>query len=356
MTVPDPASLVFPSVQRGFVRPPRLGPGSRVAALSLSSGFVTEVMNRYRAGVRQVAQEFGWEVVAAPNALRGPDFLAANPQARADDLHWALQSPDIDGMVSIIGGDDSVRLLPHLRPDLIRAHPKVFLGFSDSTVTLAQFLRAGVMAYHGPALLTDLAENGGMHPFTVRGLRRALVDPPTPFDLEAAPDWTQGGPDWADEAAQEVPRTFRPGDGWVWLQGDAPAQGHLLGGCLDVLDMLNGTPGWPEPALWRGAVLALETSNDVPPPHQVGYWLRNYAAQGILAGAAGLILARPRTYTPAMVEDLHGWVRRVLNEAGRADLPVVANVDFGHTSPQLTLPLGAPVRLDPRAGRVTVWP
>ncbi len=73
-----------------FVRPPRLVPGSRVAALSLSSGFVTEVMNRYRAGVRQVGQEFGWEVVAAPNALRGPAFLAANPQARADDLHWAL--------------------------------------------------------------------------------------------------------------------------------------------------------------------------------------------------------------------------------------------------------------------------
>ena len=65
-----------------------------------------------------------------------------------------------------------------------------------------------------------------------------------------------------------------------------PAEGHyrLTRGCIEVLDMLNGTPGWPEPALWRGAVLALETSDDVPPPRQVGYWLRNLAAQGILAG------------------------------------------------------------------------
>ena len=68
------------------------------------------------------------------------------------------------------------------------------------------------------------------------------------------------------------------------------------------------------------------------------------------------MLARPRRYTPEMVADLYIWVRRVLREAGRPDLPVVANVDFGHTSPQLTLPLGAPARLDPGAGRVTVFP
>ncbi|GAA5514158.1 microcin C7 self-immunity protein MccF [Deinococcus carri] len=339
-----------------FIRPPRLAPGSRVAALSLSSGFVTEVMNRYHVGVRQVAQTFGWEVVPAPNALRGPDYLDAHPQARADDLHWALQNPDIDGMVSIIGGDDSVRLLPFLDPGLIRAHPKAFLGYSDSTITLMQFLRAGVMAYHGPSLLTDLAENGGIHPFVAQGIRRALVDAPAPFDLAPAPEWTQARQDWEDEALQEVLRPFEPGDGWMWLQGEQAAEGHLVGGCLEVLDMLNGTPGWPAPGLWDGAVLALETSEDVPPPAQVGYWLRNYAAQGILGRAAGLLLARPRSYTPDMVEDLYRWVRRVLAEAGRPDLPVVANVDFGHTSPQLTLPLGGRTRLDPAAGRVTVTP
>ncbi len=339
-----------------FVCPPRLPPGSRVAALSLSSGFVTGVMGRYRAGVRQVAAGLGWEVVPAPNALRGPEFLYAHPQARADDLHWALQNPDIAGLLSIIGGDDSVRLLPWLDLELIRAHPKPFLGFSDSTVTLLAFLRAGVRAYHGPALLTDLAENGGLHPFTVQGLRRALVDDPQPFELSPAPEWTEHFQDWADDTLQERPRPFVPGDGWQWLQGAAPAQGHLIGGCLEVLDMLCGTPGWPAPELWDGAVLALETSEDVPAPQQVGYWLRNYAAQGMLGRAAGLLLARPRGYTPEMVAGLYVWVRRVLAEAGRGDLPVVANMDFGHTSPQLTLPLGAQVRLDPRARRVVVMP
>lgn len=338
------------------MRPPRLPPGSRVAALSLSSGMVTGVMGRYHAGVRQVAGALGWEVVPAPNALRGPEYLYAHPEARADDLHWALTQPDIHGLLSIIGGDDSVRLLPHLRPDLVRAHPKAFLGFSDSTVTLLHFLRAGVMAYHGPALLTDLAENAGIRPFVLDGLRRALVQEPRPFDLSPAPEWTQATVPWEDVALQETPRPFAPGDGWEWLQGTAPVEGHLVGGCLEVLDMLCGTPGWPAPELWRGAVLALETSEDVPAPTQVGHWLRNYAAQGILAGAAGLMLARPRGYSAEMKAELYAWVRRVLAEAGRPELPVVADVDFGHTSPQLTLPLGGRARLDPGAGRVTVWP
>ena len=112
----------------------------------------------------------------------------------------------------------------------------------------------------------------------------------------------------------------------------------------------NGTPGWPAPELWAGAVLCFETSEDVPPPAQVGYWLRNFAAQGLLQSAAGLALARPRGYTPEMVQDLYGWVKKVLWEAGREDLPVLANVDFGHTSRQLTLPFGAQARLDPQGG------
>lgn len=338
-----------------FIRPPRLPAGSKIAALSLSSGFVTEVMPRYHAGVRQCRQEFGWEVIAAPNALRGPEYLYRHPQARADDLHWALQNPEIDGLLSIIGGDDSVRLLPLLDPQIIRAHPKVFLGYSDSTVTLLQFLRAGVMAYHGPSLLTDLAESGGMNPLVAEGVRRAVIADPQPFDLSPAAEWTEFHQDWAAEF-QDTKRPHEPGDSWIWLGGEAAAEGHLIGGCVEVLDMLNGTPGWPEPTLWRGAVLALETSEDVPPPSQVGYWFRNYAAQGILSGLAGLMLARPRGYTADMKTELYGWVKKVLWEADREDLPVVANVDFGHTSPQLTLPLGALARLDPAAGRVTVTP
>ncbi|TSA87093.1 LD-carboxypeptidase [Deinococcus detaillensis] len=335
-----------------FIRPAALKSGDKVAALSLSSGFVTEVMHRYEAGKRQIESAFGWQIVPAPNALRGEEYLYRNPQARADDLHWALENPEIAGLLSVIGGDDSVRLLPYLNLELICAHPKVFMGFSDASIILMQFLRAGVHAFYGPALLTDLAENGGIHPDVARGVSQAAIAA-VPFTVQPNSTWTEQRQAWLPEL-QETPRQFASSEGWTWLQGERPAEGHLIGGCLEVLDMLNGTSGWPEPELWYGAILAFETSEDVPPPAQVGYWLRNFAVQGILQNAAGLVWARPRGYTPQMVQDLYGWIKKVLWEAGREDLPVLANVEFGHTSPQLTLPLGARAKLDPVAGTFSV--
>ncbi|WP_243760108.1 LD-carboxypeptidase [Deinococcus radiodurans] len=211
------------SIRLPFVRPQPLGPGARVAALSLSGGFVTEVPHRYATGVRQAAESLGWEIVAAPNAFRGPDYLYENPQARADDLHWALQNPEIDGMVSVIGGDDSIRLLPLLDADLIRAHPKAFVGYSDSTVTLMQFLKAGVMAYHGPAVLTDLAENGGIHPFTRRGLEQAFGT--EPYDLSPAPSGPRRGRTGRTWRRRRFAANFSPATAGRGSRATPPAKG-----------------------------------------------------------------------------------------------------------------------------------
>ncbi|GEM46505.1 S66 family peptidase [Deinococcus cellulosilyticus] len=328
-----------------FIKPRKLTPDSKIATVSLSSGFVTDVQHRYDAAKRQIRETFGWQVTEAPNAFRGSEYLYRNPQARADDLHWALSNPDIEGIISIIGGDDSVRLLPFLDLDLICNNPKVFMGFSDSTITLMQFLRAGVVAFHGPAMLTDLAEHGGIHPYVRSSVAQTLMGT-APVKFAAAPEWTGQRVEWMDPALQEARRQFEPSEGWVWLQGEGKVSGHTIGGCIEVLDMLNGTPGWPAPELWKGAVLCLETSEEAPPPAQVGYWLRNFGAQGILSHANGLLLARPHRYPPDWIPELYGWVKKVLWEYGREDLPVVANMDFGHTSPQMVMPLGIQTELD----------
>lgn len=336
-----------------MLRPPRLRRGDTVAAISLSSGLAALFPHRYEAGKRQLEETFGVRVVETPNALRDDEWLYRHPEARADDLHWALTEPGVAGIVSTIGGDESVRILPHLDLDLVRANPKVFLGFSDSTVTLTAFLLAGVTSFHGPALMTDLAENAGMHPLVERGVRRALFEA-EPFALEPAPEWTEEFLDWADPTLQERRRAFAPSGGWAWLQGAAPAEGRLIGGCVEVLENLKGTAWWPPASLWDGAVLFLETSEEVPAPEQVGRWLRNYGMQGILARLSGLLLARARGYDAGMTDRLYAEVRRVLAEFDRSDLPVVANLDIGHTSPQLTLPVGCRARIDPSARTVVV--
>lgn len=335
-----------------FRRPPRLKAGDTVAAISLSSGLAHRFPHRYEAGKRQFQEAFGVDVVEAPHALHSDAFLKNNPEARADDLHWALTDPEVDGIVSTIGGDDSVRLLQHLDLDLIRDNPKALLGFSDTTTVLTAFLEAGVHAFYGPSLMTDLAENGGLHPYARRSLRDALFDG-RPTTWAPAPEWTDRFLDWADPDNQAIARDFQPNPGWSWLQGVDVVEGHLIGGCVEVLELMKGTPWWPPARLWDGAVLLLETSEEAPPPRWVGRWLLNYAHQGILQRLAALLVGRPMRYSPQQVAELREQVLEAVTDAGREDLPVVMNLDIGHTSPQMTVPLGSRVRVDP-GGRAIV--
>ena len=120
-----------------------------------------------------------------------------------------------------------------------------------------------------------------------------------------------------------------------------------------MLDWLRGTAWWPS---LDGVVLLLETSEDTPPPEAVTYFLRSLAAAGELQGLAGIGLGRPGGAD--LPVDRHAaydaaLLRVVRVEQGLTDLPVVANLDFGHTDPMWTIPQGVPLRIDPVAERLT---
>ncbi len=123
--------------------------------------------------------------------------------------------------------------------------------------------------------------------------------------------------------------------------------GELIGGNIETLEMAKGTSIWPPDHAWDGAILLLETSEEAPQPQTVKHWLRNYLATGVLGRIGALLLARPMGYTQQAMFELWDTVQAVLAEAGRTDLPLVANVDYGHTSPAGVLPLGCNARVDP---------
>jgi muramoyltetrapeptide carboxypeptidase LdcA involved in peptidoglycan recycling len=309
--------------------------------------------HRYDAGARQLAQAFDVEVVPTEHALADPDWIAHNPAARADDLHAALSDRSVGGIVSTIGGDDSIRLLPYLDLDLIRANPKVFLGFSDTTVTHMAFLRAGVASFYGPSILAGFGENTGLLPYLARGVRETLFTEQRDLTWpENADGWTVEHLSWEDPANQERARSLRPTTGWRWLGGSS-VEGPFVAGCIEVLDRLRGTAVWPD---LDGAVLAIETSEEAPSPEAVARILRSFAASGDPARIVGLLVGRPggSDLDPATHEDYDAAILRVVrDEQGLRDLPVVAGMDFGHTDPAWTLPIGVPVRIDVDARTVT---
>jgi muramoyltetrapeptide carboxypeptidase LdcA involved in peptidoglycan recycling len=339
----DPARLV---------RPPALATGDTVAAVTMSWGGPAAFPDRYEVGVRQLEDALGVRVVEMPHTRADPAWLAANPRARADDLLAAFADPSIRGIVATIGGDDSIRCLPFLDLPMIRANPKVVLGFSDTTVTHLACLRAGLVTFYGPAIMAGFAENGGPHTYTLQGVRAATFEPSP--DRVWAPNedgWTVEHLDWGNPANQERIRSLRPTTGWRWLGGD-PSAGPLVGGCLEPLDWVRGTEWWPD---LDGAVLALETSEEAPPPASVARFLRSLAASGDLARLAGLLFARPGgpdlpvADHPAYDEAILGVIR---DEARLEHLPVVTGMDFGHTDPMWTLALGTSVEIDPSTATV----
>ncbi len=336
-------------------KPRALSPGSRMAIVSPSWGGPGTIPHRHEMGVRELRERFGFEVVEMEHTRAEADWVWRNPKARADDLNAALADPSIDGIITSIGGDDSVRILPYIDTKIMADNPKVFMGFSDTTTLHMLALLSGLQTFYGPSVMAGIAENGGMFPYTEEWVRRTIMSTEAPGDIEPAPEWTCEMVRWEDESRANQRRAMQPNEGRKWLQGTRRVEGHLVGGCLDVLEMLKGTEWWPGSDIWDGAVFYWETSEDGMPPATVGYILRNYGMLGVFDRINGMVVGRPDAYTPEQRAELPGVVRRIVaEEFGQPDLPVVMDLDFGHTYPQITLPNGGRIVLDPQADKVTL--
>jgi len=336
-------------VLTSLIKPVRLKKGDTLAAVTLSWGGPAAFPHRYQAGKRQLEEAFGVQVVEMPHTLCSAEFLAVDPRARADDLMQAFVDPGIDGIVSTIGGEDSIRLIPYIDLDVIRNNPKVFLGFSDTTVSHFLCLRAGLRSFYGPSIMAGFGENGGLFPFMADAVRQVLFSTDPIGALRPNTDgWTSELLDWADPSLQTQKRALQPATGWRFLQGAGVHYGHLIGGCVEVLDWLRGTPVWPDITVWRDAVLFLETSEEAPSPQAVRRILRTLQAVGTLKEISAILIGRPGgEIDPAQFVEYDKMVLDVIrNEVGRPELPIVTNMDFGHTDPMFVFPYGARCEID----------
>ena len=330
---------------RYMIKPPKLHPGDTIATVSLSWGGPSVFPQRYQVGVQQLQKELELRVVEMPNTLKGADWLSHNPQARADDLMQAFADPSIKGIFSTIGGSDSIRLLPYIDFDIIRNNPKVFMGYSDTTISHLFCYKAGLVSFYGPAILLEFAENGGMFPYVVQSLKKTLFSSEPIGEIK--PDtagWTIERLEWADPALQAQRRKLTPSKGWKFLQGSGLRQGHLVGGCLDVFDWARGTELFPEN--WKDAILFLEPSEDAPPPDFLKYFLRVLAAMGSLPQLSGILFARPYDKEERFPEYEEAILQVVRDEEGLTDIPIITRMDFGHTSPVFVLPYGVRAEID----------
>jgi len=288
----------------------------------------------------------------------------ASPAARAADIEDAFEDPAVGAVMAYTGGDDQIRVLRHLDGDVLAANPTRFLGYSDNDNLRLFLWNRGIVSY-GLGVHPDLVCDAELHPYTERYLRRALFQGSL-GDVEPADEWTD---EWFDFETRD-PRAWRGNPGpTAWTGSEAashePVRGRVWGGSFGIVKWhLQADRYLPDPDRLDGAVLALETSEDVPPPREVGYTLRAMGERGLLERFDGVLVGRPRTNAPTLewAPDPNTYPAEladvVTREVERYAPGTVAGFgyDFGHTDPSFPLPLGAVATLDPADGALRFGP
>ena len=319
--------------------PPRLRRGDtvRVIAPAQSRAMIMEHDNTRWLNERFA--RYGLTLSYGDHVDEDDRFRSSPIASRVADLHAAFADPEVNGILTVIGGFNSNELLPYLDWELIRSHPKVFCGYSDITaIGNAMLSRSNLISYSGP----HWSSFGMRDHFEPTGdWFQAAVMSDEPIPLTASPAWTDDL--WfADQDDRQPIRN----DGWTRLRSGT-ATGRIVGGNLRTLNLLQGTPYMPS---LDGALLFLEDDlrcDDV----EFARGLTSLLQQRDATAVRGLIIGRFQRASRIGSDTLDDIVAR---QPALADKPVLAGVDFGHTSPMITFPIGGRAELDVTADDASV--
>ncbi len=329
-----------------YKKPAKLNKGDIVAIVSPSWGGPSVFPHIYENGLK-VLQEWGLKIKEFPTARMDAAFTRANPQVRAKDINDAFADPEVKAVFALIGGDDSVRILPFLGKKVIAENPKILIGYSD-TSTLHTFLNLqGLVTFYGPSIMAGFSQMDSLPESFKNHVREILFEPKESYDYKPYQKYCDGYPDWANKKNLGKVNSMKSDDGWHWLQGNGKVQGELFGGCIEVLEMMKATVFWPTQDFWKGKIFFLETSEEKPSIHYIDHVLRNYGMLGVFDKISGFIFSRARDYSDEEKKELEEKIVSIVaREFGKPNLPIVANFDVGHTDPQLVLPLGVKAEID----------
>jgi len=329
-----------------MIKPERLKKGDTVAVISPSWGGPSVFPNVYEDGLNFLENELCLNVKEYPTARANDVFLKNNPIVRAEDINNAFADKEVKAIFVSIGGDDSVRILPYLDKNVIINNPKILMGYSDTTTLLTFINQLGLVSFHGPVIMSGFAQADRFPERFKDHVKEMLFDPAKEYFYRGYDQYSEGYEDWSKPQIEKL-KQRKPSEGWKWLQGKDIVNGELFGGCIEVLEFMKGTVFWPKKDFWNNKILFFETSEDKPSPTQVKYMLRNYGMQGVYDRISGILFGRARDYSKEEKEQLEQNIIEIVSkEFNKQDLPIVTNMDFGHTDPQIILPLGINAEID----------
>ena len=329
-----------------MIKPKMLRKGDKIAIVSLSWGGLGDknLIHKYYIAKERLENDFGLEVITMPNALKGTKYIYNHPEKRAEDLMNAFKDESIRGIFCAIGGDDTIRLLPYIDYEIIKNNPKIFMGYSDTTVNHFMMNKAGLVSFYGPSIMAEFGEYVKMFDYTKEAVKNILFNECENYEIKSSEVWSSDYLDWDEKNINISKKLIKELHGYEILQGSGVITGKLLGGCIDVFPMIVGTEIWPTKEEWKDKILLIETSEDRPNPIYITYYLRNLGALGIFDEIKGIIVGKPQA--EQYYEEYKKVYKKVLKEFNKETLPVLYNANIGHSEPIGILPLGTEVEVD----------
>lgn len=328
----------------------KLQKGDKIAIVSPSFAAPGMFPAVYELGLQRLKEVFNLEPVEFPSTKK----LGASTQERSKDLIDAFENKEIKAVIASIGGDDQVEYIKNLPTEPFIKNPKSFFGYSDNTHFMNFLWLNGIPSYYGGSLMTQLAMQGAIDDYTIRYLKRAFFETGE-SEIVASETFNEIGLDWSDESNLSKLRIHEKNEGWNW-DGDANAQGVTWGGCLESIDkMFRHEIEIPSLNDFENIILMTETSEEIPSSDYVLGVYTQLGKRGILERVQAVLVGRPKAWEFNNRQDSQVRIeyrrkqREVIVNTVRMynkTIPIIQNMDFGHTNPQIPLPYGALCRID----------
>ena len=310
-----------------LLKPSALKPGDTIGIVAPASH--SALPSALHNGRRSL-EALGFRTVTATHMADRHGFLAGRDDDRLADLEAMFADPDIQGIVCLRGGYGSARMLPFMDFETVRAHPKVFVGYSDITALHGAIQRkTGLVTFWGPMVSSDMSPE--FHPFNRDAFMKAVAG--------TGAVGTIGHP-------EELPP--------VQVMRGGKAAGPLIGGTLSLLAAAVGTPF---EFVYDGAILFFEDVGEEP--HRIDRMLTQLLQAGRLDRVSGVVIGEcagcgSAPNNPSFPYGSFSIEEVFADRLQPLGIPVIYGLAIGHGTCKATLPLGVQATLDGDAGTLTI--
>jgi len=268
------------------------------------------------------------------------DFCSSSIESRLEDLHEAFYDKNIKAIITVIGGFNCNQLLKYIDWNIIKNNPKIFCGFSDITILNNSILqKTGLVSYSGPHY-----SNFGQKlyfEYTLEYFKKCLMQD-EPYAVMPSRDWSDDR--WYKDQEKRI---LIKNDGWK-IVNEGVARGTIIGGNLCTFNLLQGTEYFPE---FGETILFIEDDKMAGELSDVDFD-RNFQSVINLPqfkSVRGIVIGRFQKASKMTIEK----ISKIIKTKKELDkLPVIADIDFGHTDPKITFPVGGEISLAVARGKI----